>query len=92
LLNRASLSDPSSWTLQRLWTSGHVGVVRSCLWDESNNILVTGGEDAKLNVWASPAFGTTFVQDSSPAKRESDSSDMDVDEELGSPFRKRRRA
>ncbi|KAK1235680.1 hypothetical protein PQX77_001051 [Marasmius sp. AFHP31] len=45
---------PWSWTLEKLWTHGHEGIVRSLLWDDENNILVTGGEDAKLNVWSGP--------------------------------------
>lgn len=35
--------------------TGHVGVVRSLLYDEEENVLVTGGEDGKLNVWPWPS-------------------------------------
>lgn len=36
LLTRSTFSDVSApWKLERLWTTGHAGVVRSSLWDES---------------------------------------------------------
>jgi len=35
--------------------TGHVGVVRSLLYDEEENVLVTGGEDGKLNMWPWPS-------------------------------------
>ncbi|KAI0069102.1 WD40 repeat-like protein [Artomyces pyxidatus] len=47
----------SSWTLDRLWTGGHSGVVRGILCDERNNILLTGGEDSKLHAWSFPPLG-----------------------------------
>lgn len=35
LITRSSFSDASApWTLERMWTNSHVGVVRSLLWDE----------------------------------------------------------
>ncbi|KAG5645772.1 hypothetical protein DXG03_005309 [Asterophora parasitica] len=52
LLSNANLTVPDApWYLHNIWSTGHVGVVRSLLWDHQNNVLVTGGEDAKLNVW-----------------------------------------
>ncbi|KAL1665656.1 WD40-repeat-containing domain protein [Schizophyllum commune] len=45
-------SSSPSWTLHKKWLNGHAGVVRSLLWDESNSVIVTGGEDSKLNVWS----------------------------------------
>ncbi|KAF9004783.1 WD40-repeat-containing domain protein [Cyathus striatus] len=48
-----SVSD-APWFLHILWTNNHVGIVRSLLWDEQNQVIVTGGEDSKLNLWACP--------------------------------------
>ncbi|GLB33396.1 putative WD40 repeat-like protein [Lyophyllum shimeji] len=52
LLSNADLSvSDATWCLHNVWSAGHVGVVRSLLWDHESNVLVTGGEDAKINVW-----------------------------------------
>ncbi|KAF8966452.1 WD40-repeat-containing domain protein [Flammula alnicola] len=52
LLSNMNISVPDApWCLHKLWTHGHVGVVRDALWDEINQTLVTGGEDGKINVW-----------------------------------------
>jgi hypothetical protein len=51
--------------------TGHVGIVRSLLYDEEENVLVTGGEDGKLNVWSWPS---SFVDEN-----------MDVDVPAPSP-------
>ncbi|KAI0080683.1 WD40 repeat-like protein [Panus rudis PR-1116 ss-1] len=90
LLTRPNLSDANTpWLLHRTWTTGHVGVVRSLLWDEKNNVLLTGGEDSKLNAWSSSPL--VSPQDTtSPSGKRDDS--MDIDEEIGSPTRKRRRS
>lgn len=106
LVTRPTFSDASvPWTLERLWTNAHVGVVRSALWDEEvrsifavsrwcmltssqNNILITGGEDSNINVWAAPALSAGAPQSPS-GKREKDGDAMDVDEDI---LRKRRRA
>ncbi|KAF9268282.1 WD40 repeat-like protein [Marasmius fiardii PR-910] len=91
-----SVSSKSwTWSLQNTWTHGHKEVVRSVLWDEKNNILLTGGEDGRLNLW------TEFDQQDvdmnvdqstlGPGGRKREyqgDGDMDVDDE-GS--RKRRR-
>ncbi|KAL5527208.1 hypothetical protein ACEPAG_5999 [Sanghuangporus baumii] len=42
------------WSLEQLYTRGHSEIVRSILWDEDAGLLLSGGEDAKLNVWSSP--------------------------------------
>ncbi|RDB20465.1 WD repeat-containing protein 89 [Hypsizygus marmoreus] len=52
LLSNSELSTANApWCLHNIWSNGHVGVVRSLLWDEENKVLVTGGEDSKINVW-----------------------------------------
>ncbi|KAH7888111.1 WD40-repeat-containing domain protein [Phlebopus sp. FC_14] len=52
LISSRDLSDASvAWTIHSIWTTGHNGVVRSILWDEENRVLVTGGEDSKINAW-----------------------------------------
>ncbi|KAI0770747.1 WD40 repeat-like protein [Irpex lacteus] len=92
LITRSTFSDTTTpWTMERLWKLGHAGVVRSVLWDEQNNILLTGGEDAKLNVWPCPPLSSES-SDLGSGKRESDATDMDVDEEDRSPNRKKRRS
>lgn len=93
------------WTLEQTWTNAHVGVVRSALWDEEvrsnirclesvlnedqNNILITGGEDSRINVWSAPSV--VSGSESPSARRESDNG-MDVDEDPTHSHRKRRRA
>lgn len=90
LLSRSTFSDPDApWLLCHTWSNGHQGVVRSLLWDEENNVILTGGEDAKLNVWSSPLSRTLLR--ASPSKRDNDNAmDVDVDEDV--PTRKRRRS
>ncbi|TFK28632.1 WD40 repeat-like protein [Coprinopsis marcescibilis] len=39
------------WTLHSTWSHGHIGIVRSILYDEEKGLVITGGEDAKLRVW-----------------------------------------
>ncbi|KAI0771969.1 WD40 repeat-like protein [Trametes elegans] len=44
LITKPTFSDPSvPWILHQTWSGGHVGVVRGALWDERNNVLLTGG-------------------------------------------------
>ncbi|KAJ7499321.1 WD40-repeat-containing domain protein [Mycena latifolia] len=75
LLTNPNLSVPAApWSLCNTWTNGHAGIVRSLLWDEQNELLITGGEDAKLNVWACPASppqadDTAMDVDSSPSRK-----------------------
>ncbi|KAK0467894.1 WD40-repeat-containing domain protein [Desarmillaria tabescens] len=41
LLSNSDLSTQnSSWTLHKIWSNGHTGVVRSLLWDENNQKTV----------------------------------------------------
>ncbi|KAF9078838.1 WD40-repeat-containing domain protein [Rhodocollybia butyracea] len=54
LLSNSDLSTSrgtGDWYIHNLWTAGHQGVVRSVLWDEQEQVLVTGGEDGLINVW-----------------------------------------
>ncbi|KZV71383.1 WD40 repeat-like protein [Peniophora sp. CONT] len=76
-------NSTANWELERLFVGGHSGVVRSMLWDEQNNILLTGGEDARLHAWACPAPTSASATDAemssfSPRKR-----DLDGDVEMG---------
>ncbi|KAL4241427.1 WD repeat-containing protein 89 [Abortiporus biennis] len=93
LLTKVSFSAANSnspWTLRRLWTSQHVGVVRALLWDEKNNVLVTGGEDSRINAWSS---GETLASNQNAIHSKRENSDaMDVDEDGNSPQRKKRRS
>ncbi|KZT20669.1 WD40 repeat-like protein [Neolentinus lepideus HHB14362 ss-1] len=61
LINSSDLSSATApWHIRAVWSTGHVGVVRAHLWDERasrsfyNNVLLTGGEDSKLNLWSGP--------------------------------------
>ncbi|KAH7878679.1 uncharacterized protein C8R40DRAFT_1167403 [Lentinula edodes] len=82
LLSNRDLSTPQSsaqWSLHKLWSTGHEGVVRSLLWDEKDQVLVTGGEDGKICVWPGLSQGGlggrgVVVEDESA---------MDVDSDLG---------
>ncbi|KAI0774019.1 WD40 repeat-like protein [Fomes fomentarius] len=90
LVTKPTFSDASApWLLQRTWTTGHVGIVRAAFWDEANNVLLTGGEDSKLNVWT--AMAPEPVASPGKTKRVNDIDRMDVDDDdaLG---RKKRRA
>ncbi|KAI0332472.1 WD40 repeat-like protein [Cubamyces sp. BRFM 1775] len=91
LITKPTFSNPDTpWVLQRTWTGGHVGIVRAALWDERNNVLLTGGEDSKLNVWA--AQQPEPVTSPGKAKRVNDVDPMDVDEDSDIAARKKRRA
>ncbi|PPQ83949.1 hypothetical protein CVT26_011644 [Gymnopilus dilepis] len=72
MLSNMNISVPDApWCLHKLWTHGHSGIVRSLLWDEENQVLVTGGEDGKINLW--PII---------PVPREvEDGADIDEDED-----------
>ncbi|KAF7982287.1 hypothetical protein HWV62_28948 [Athelia sp. TMB] len=72
LITSSHLSNAEApWSLERLWTHGHVGVVRSVLWDESNNVLLTGGEDAIVNAWTCPPLV--------PSSSDDDAMDVDME-------------
>ncbi|KAL1946579.1 hypothetical protein VTO73DRAFT_14683 [Trametes versicolor] len=91
LITKQTFSDQNApWILQRTWTTGHMGIVRAAMWDESNNILLTGGEDAKLNAWV--AQQPDAVTSPGKPKRGSEVDSMDVDEDVDVSARKRRRA
>ncbi|KAI0316131.1 WD40 repeat-like protein [Amylostereum chailletii] len=73
LLSNGNYFDRASpWSLQRLFTGAHAGVVRSVLWDDRHNVLITGGEDAKLHAWSCP-----------PLPHVDGSMDVDEDIEMG---------
>ncbi|KAJ1308906.1 hypothetical protein OPQ81_004591 [Rhizoctonia solani] len=50
-----SVQDTLSWRLDRVLAGGHTGIVRTCTWDPESQMLITGGEDARLNVWPTSA-------------------------------------
>ncbi|KAJ4495767.1 WD40-repeat-containing domain protein [Lentinula edodes] len=96
LLSNSDLLTPQSsaqWSLHKLWSTGHEGVVRSLLWDEKDQVLVTGGEDGKICVWPGLSQGGlggrgVVVEDESAMDVDSDlsnkrsrSRDMDWDAE-----------
>jgi WD repeat-containing protein 89 len=56
-----------------------------------NNVLLTGGEDSKLNVWSCPPLSSSSLS-TDKGKHQSDLTDMDVDEEDRSPTHKKRRS
>lgn len=88
MLTKTSLSDSAvPWTLHRLWTNGHGEVVRSMLYDEPNNVLITGGEDSKINVWSCPHLYSTAQ---TGLKRENEDTDMDIDDWDAQSHKKRR--
>jgi len=83
LLSNSNLSTAAApWSLRNTWTNGHAGIVRSLLWDEQNEVIVTGGEDGKINVWTYPASDSAMEVDSSPSSaRKRDKRDMDWEDE-----------
>ncbi|EPT02816.1 hypothetical protein FOMPIDRAFT_1143324 [Fomitopsis schrenkii] len=95
LLTRSTFKDPSApWLLSHTWQHGHVGVVRSMLWDEENHILLTGGEDSRLNAWTGPSASLFSLagDDSSHASSVDHDDPMDIDDAADAPNRKRRRS
>ena len=73
-----SHEDGTLWVFEQMYTKAHTEIVRCALWDEQNAVLLTGGEDAKINVWSSPS---TLGDE----EGERNGGSMDVD----SPSRKR---
>ncbi|TDL29606.1 WD40 repeat-like protein [Rickenella mellea] len=53
----------SQWSLDKLYTSAHSGVVRCTLWDDAHEILISGGEDSRINVWSCPTPGEKSGRD-----------------------------
>ncbi|KAI0723001.1 WD40-repeat-containing domain protein [Earliella scabrosa] len=89
LITKPTFSDANApWLLQRTWSTGHVGVVRSAMWDTANNVLLTGGEDSKLNVWT--AMAPEPVVSPGKTKRINDVDPMELDEDDISGRKKRR--
>ncbi|KAI0751452.1 WD40 repeat-like protein [Daedaleopsis nitida] len=89
LMTKPTFSDASApWLLQHTWSTGHVGVVRAALWDEGNNVLLTGGEDSKLHAWT--AMAPESVASPGKTKRANDVDPMDEDDDDMSGRKKRR--
>lgn len=97
LITNSNLASPGApWTIHTVWAGGHVGIVRSILWDENHDVLVTGGEDSKVLTWRMPELYTSNTQeedvtmqvDSPNSKRVWE--DMDVSE-VASPGKRIRR-
>ncbi|KAG6336327.1 hypothetical protein ID866_2752 [Astraeus odoratus] len=60
LITNSELSQPGApWMIHSIWAGGHAGIVRSTLWDEENNVLLTGGEDSKVLAWRGPELSTS---------------------------------
>ncbi|KAF8632031.1 hypothetical protein AX17_004974 [Amanita inopinata Kibby_2008] len=85
LLSHSDLTNAEApWHIHKQWSNGHAGIVRALLWDEEYKVLVTGGEDAKINVWPGldvdngDMKGTSFA--SNPRKRDMD---WEADEQEG---------
>lgn len=99
MLSNANITVPGApWYLQNVWANGHVGIVRSLLFDEEvcdfqalnlvkfnvpgpqNQVLVTGGEDSKINVWPilPPQNEDTMDVDFASRKRSLDLDDEHV--------------
>ena len=57
------------WALEQIYSKNHSEIVRCALWDEKNGVLLTGGEDAKINIWSSPVS----VRESPPNRPSMDS-------------------
>ncbi|RXW19847.1 hypothetical protein EST38_g6001 [Candolleomyces aberdarensis] len=68
----SSSSSAAPWYLQTAWTHQHVGVVRALYYDQQHQLVVTGGEDAKLHIWRDSTGGALYEGD--------DDVDMDVDD------------
>ena len=58
-----SVQDTLSWRLDRVLSGGHLGIVRTCTWDPVSQVLITGGEDSRLNLWSTsnPSSGDTVM-------------------------------
>lgn len=85
LLTSSDLSNSNApWTMHHEWTRSHVGVVRALLLDDQHNVLVTGGEDAKINIWPGPLSDLPPSADTiSPSEAEEDEDAMSIDGDVG---------
>ncbi|THH12370.1 hypothetical protein EW145_g11 [Phellinidium pouzarii] len=78
--------ESTRWLLEQVYTAGHSEVVRCAHWDETNGLLLTGGEDAKLTVWSSPVHANEesgeggSMDVDSPRKRYTDDDGESVSE------------
>ena len=98
MVSNANLSIPDApWYLHNLWTNGHIGIVRSLLWDEEvghklymnehrtnelqNNVLVTGGEDTKINAWSCLTSHNKVEVDAMEIDPAPQKRTLDIDEE-----------
>ncbi|KAJ7122832.1 WD40-repeat-containing domain protein [Mycena epipterygia] len=82
LLANPNLAVPAApWSLCSTWTNGHTGIVRSLLWDDQNDVVVTGGEDSKINVWTRPAANTQPEDSAMEVDSPSRKRDMDWEDE-----------
>ncbi|KAF8875353.1 WD40-repeat-containing domain protein, partial [Gymnopilus junonius] len=89
MLSNMNVSVPDApWGLHKLWTHGHTGVVRSLLWDEENQILVTGGEDGKINSW--PIYPVPRDSDETVNDNEDEDEDEAMDVDVSSPKSRKR--
>ncbi|KAF7331724.1 WD40 repeat-like protein [Mycena kentingensis (nom. inval.)] len=83
LLSNADLSTPAApWTLCKTWANGHSGVVRSLLYDEQNSVILSGGEDSKINLWKANEEDNAMDVDSPPrASRDSRKRDREQEDD-----------
>lgn len=87
---RASKKRVAPWYIHTSYTHSHVGVVRALCVDERNGLILTGGEDAKLNVWKDVnALSSSLYEEEEEEESDEDdgeggeSEGMDVDGEEG---------
>ncbi|KAJ3549034.1 hypothetical protein NMY22_g1033 [Coprinellus aureogranulatus] len=88
LSSSSSKKKTAPWYLHTSYTHSHVGVVRALYVDDRRGVVVTGGEDARLNVWRdlTPSAGLFAgnemedQEDDEEGEEEGDGDGMDVDE------------
>ncbi|KDR74407.1 hypothetical protein GALMADRAFT_141450 [Galerina marginata CBS 339.88] len=90
LLSNMNIEVPDApWCLHKLWTHGHSGVVRSLLWDEENKILVSGGEDGKINAWSFPPVEHEIYEDGGDQEFEDEYENDGMEVDVSPKARKR---
>jgi len=77
--------------LHSVWANHHVGIVRSILPDDDNQVIVTGGEDGKIHLWDDVHFNSTRLQASAIHESMDVDTDVDMDDLSSSSSRKRDR-